>query len=539
MDEHKNNKSNLDALIPKPNFFINKSNSFIISRETSIIFSKGLNPLAIYLKDFLNENNNLELKVYDVEINKTKSNYIALQIFKLEDENPEAYHLTINEDKIELIAPSEKGIFYGIQTLIQLISQKELLLKKNEEVFLRLKCVEIQDAPRFPWRGFMLDEARHFFGKEIVKNLLDIMALLKLNTFHWHLTDDQGWRIEIKRYPRLIEIGSKRKGTTVSKNKLYVNSKLDNNKTDGTPVIGYYTQEEIKEIIDYAAQRYITVIPEIDLPGHTMALLASYPELSCTGGPFEVGTQFGIYRDVLCIGKELIFKYVEGILSEVMDLFPSEYIHIGGDEAPRNRWKRCPDCQARIVQENIENVDGLQLYFTNRIADFLITHGKKVVSWNETIDKNLNKKVYCQYWNASHEEILNELRRGRKVIISELNHNYLNHTYKTNSLKNAYQYEPIPEVLLEDYYKNIVGIEACLWTEIIKTREKLEWQLIPRLFAIAEIGWTQKNKKDYLGFEERVGMFFKLLEKKGINYAQKEEYNGKSTSIAEKYFEGR
>lgn len=534
MGEHKVNEPILHDLTPKPNFISIKSNNFIINRETTIIFSKSLNQLAFYLNNFLNENYNLDLKIYASENNKKKRKCIILQLNDLEYENPEAYHLSINEEKIELNATTEKGIFYGIQTIIQLISQNNLSSNKNEEIFLKLNCVEIKDVPRFCWRGFMLDEARHFFGKEIVKNILDIMALLKLNTFHWHLTDDQGWRIEIKRYPRLIEIGSRRKGTAISKNKLYVNSKVNNNKTDGFPVMGYYTQEEIKEIINYAAQRYITVIPEIDLPGHATALLASYPELSCTGGPFEVGTQFGIHRDVLCIGKELTFKYVEGILIEVIDLFPSEYIHIGGDEAPRNRWKRCPDCQARMAQEKMENVDGLQLYFTNRISEFLIAHGKKIVGWNETIDKNLNKEVYCQYWNASHEEILNELRRGRKIIISEVNHTYLNHAYKANSLKNAYLYEPIPEVLLEDYHKNIVGIEACLWTELIKTREKLEWQLFPRLFAIAEIGWTQKNKKDYLGFEERVGMFFKLLEKKGTNYAQKEEYDGKSKSIAEK-----
>lgn len=531
MEEHKINKPILHTLIPKPNFIINKSNSFIISRETTIICSEELKSLAIYLHNFLNDNHNLDLNIFASESTKEKNNCIILQLGGLGDENPQAYHLTINEDKIELISPTENGIFYGIQTIIQLISQKDPAFNKNEEVFLKLNCVEIKDVPRFQWRGFMLDEARHFFGKEIVKSILDIMALLKLNTFHWHLTDDQGWRIDIKRYPKLIEVGSKRKGTAVAKSKLFVNSSFANTENDGIPVIGYYRQEEIKEIIDYAAQRYITVIPEIDLPGHTMALLASYPELSCTGGPFEVGTQFGIYRDVLCIGKELTFEYIKGILSEVIDLFPSEYIHIGGDEAPRSRWKRCPDCQARIAQEKIENVDGLQLYFTNRISDFLIAHGKKVVSWNETIDKSLNKEVYCQYWNASHEEILNELRRGRKVIISEINHTYLNHSYKANSLKNVYQYDPIPEVLLDDYHKNIVGIEACVWTELIKTREKLEWQLFPRLFAITEIGWTQKNKKDYLGFEERVGMFFNQLEKKGINSAQKEEYDRKSTSI--------
>jgi hexosaminidase len=538
LEEQKKNKPLLHALIPKPNFITYKSNNFIINRETTIISSKDLNPLAIYLNKFLNENYNLDLKVYDFEINKNKNNYIAFQISRLEDDNPEAYHLTTNNDKIELIAPAEKGIFYGIQTLIQLISHNNPTFNKSEEIFLKLNCVEIKDTPRFPWRGFMLDEGRHFFGKEIVKNILDIMALLKLNTFHWHLSDDQGWRIEIKKYPKFIEIGSRRKGSDMSKHKTFIHSSIKNVETDGIPVIGFYTQEDVKEIINYAAERYITVIPEIDMPGHTMAMLAAYPELSCKAGPFKVGTRFGIYKDILCVGKEIVFEYIKNILSEIIELFPSEYIHIGGDETPKSRWKRCPDCQARMVEERIESLDSLQVYFTNRVANFLLARGKKVLCWNDTVERNLNKEIYCQYWNANFEKVFNELKQGRQVIISELNPTYLNYPYKTNSLENTYYYNPIPKDLPKEFHENIIGIEACVWTEYIKTREKLEWQLFPRLFAIAEIGWTYENKKNYLKFEERVVMFFKQLEKKGINYAQKEEYDGKSTSTAERYFAG-
>jgi hexosaminidase len=384
----------------------------------------------------------------------------------------------------------------------------------------------------------MLDEARHFFGKEVVKNIFDVMASLKFNTFHWHLTDDQGWRIEIKKYPRLIEVGSKRKGTKLAKSKIFINSSVDSKETDGIPVVGFYSQEDIKEIIDYAAERYIRIIPEIDLPGHTMALLASYPELSCTGGPFEVGTQFGIYRDVLCVGKESVFKVLEDVLREVIDLFPSKFIHIGGDEAPRTRWKKCPNCQARMVKEKIEDINGLQTYFTNRISEFLIAEGKEVVSWNETIDKFLNKEINCQYWSGSYEEVLNELKNGRKVVISEINFNYFNYPYRLNSLKHTYQFDPIPEGLPEEFHENILGIEACVWTELIKTKDKLEWQLFPRLIATAEIGWTQKNMRNYQDFEHRLEILMKEFEKSGINFSIKEEYDGNHTNRAERYLRG-
>lgn len=525
----------LYKIVPKPNVIIPKVNNFIISRDTIIVASEKLNPLGLYLQDFLIRECKLELKLISHEKNKYKNNFIILRLDESINEDPEAYHLNINKNKIIVSALNERGIFYGIQTILQLIYQCILEFVEKEKVNIKLNCVEIQDSPRFQWRGFMLDEARHFFGKGMVKKILDIMALLKLNTFHWHLTDDQGWRIEIKKYPRLIEIGSRRRGTDVTKQRLFVNSSIDDHETDGIPVMGYYTQEEIKEIIVYAAQRHITIIPEIDLPGHTMALLASYPELSCMGGPFEVGTQFGIYRDVLCIGKELVFQYVERILGEVIELFPSEYIHIGGDEAPRTRWKKCPDCQARIAQENIENVDHLQLYFTNRISQFLLAHGKRVVSWNETINEDLNTKVYCQNWNASQDEILNELRKGRKVIMSEIEYTYFDYPYKLNSLQNVYQYDPIPKALSENSHKTVMGIEACLWTERIKTRKKLEYQLFPRLFAIAEIGWTEHNNMNYREFERRISILFEEFEKEGINYASREEYEGNSTERAEKY----
>ena len=525
-------------IIPKPNVIVPKSEEFEINRETIICRGEKLKSIAQYLQDFLNKEYKLELNTSNLDESIDKSNLIFLLVDENRDEDPEGYHLSIEKEKITVTAKTQKGVFYGIQSLIQMIYQATQESNSHKLYSAKLNCVEIHDAPRFKWRGFMLDEARHFFGKEVVKNIFDVMASLKFNTFHWHLTDDQGWRIEIKKYPRLIEVGSKRKGTKLAKSKIFINSSVDSKETDGIPVVGFYSQEDIKEIIDYAAERYIRIIPEIDLPGHTMALLASYPELSCTGGPFEVGTQFGIYRDVLCVGKESVFKVLEDVLREVIDLFPSKFIHIGGDEAPRTRWKKCPNCQARMVKEKIEDINGLQTYFTNRISEFLIAEGKEVVSWNETIDKFLNKEINCQYWSGSYEEVLNELKNGRKVVISEINFNYFNYPYRLNSLKHTYQFDPIPEGLPEEFHENILGIEACVWTELIKTKDKLEWQLFPRLIATAEIGWTQKNMRNYQDFEHRLEILLKEFEKNGINFSIKEEYDGNHTNRAERYLRG-
>ncbi len=527
---------NMKAIIPEPVGMVYKSSHFIINKDTLILFGKSSESICLFLKSFLETEFNLNLNSQKLNKIKKKNNCIVIEVNKLKIDSYEAYQLNITEDKINITASLENGLFYGIQTLIQLIYKDNPNFGIDNEL-VKLNCLEIMDYPRFQWRGFMLDEARNFFGKDIVKNILDNMASLKFNIFHWHLTDDQGWRIEIKKYPLLTEIGSRRKGTDVSKHKGFVHSSIKKVETDGIPVYGYYTQEDIKEIIDYAAERYITVIPEIDIPGHTMALLAAYPELSCTGGPFEVGTRFGIYKDVLCIGKEIVFKYIENILSEIIELFPSEYIHIGGDETPRTRWKRCPNCQARMKREHIHNVDTLQTYFTNRVAEFILAHGKRIICWNETIEKNLNKELYCQYWNAHFERVIKELIDGRKVIISEANHVYLNYPYKVNSLENTYHYDPIPIALNEEHHKNIIGIEACLWTEYVKTRAKLDWHLFPRLLAIAEIGWTQKNNKNYREFEKRLDIYLKSLQKKQINFAQKEEYEGKFTTIAKNYFD--
>jgi hexosaminidase len=369
----------------------------------------------------------------------------------------------------------------------------------------------------------MLDESRHFFGKDIVKKLLDQMARLKLNKFHWHLTDDQGWRIEIKKYPLLTEIGSKRKGTITPRNKL-----------DGIPVSGFYTQNDLKEIIAYAAERFIVIIPEIDVPGHTTALLASYPELSCTDGPFEVSTHFGIHKEVCCIGKEETFEVVQGILNEIIEIFPSEIIHTGGDETPTRRWKRCPICQERLEKEELEKEGDLQIYFTNRIADYLSSKGRRLMGWNEILNEKLSNKAVCQYWTFNFDTVLDHIRKGRDVIMSEMSAVYLNYPYKLIPLSKTYLYDPIPKNLEEKYHSYILGLEACLWAEFIPNIKRLEWQAFPRLIAVAETGWTPKKKKNFQSFLMRLDFYLKRLSYNEINFAKKEEFEKKEGNIQNK-----
>ena len=341
------------------------------------------------------------------------------------------------------------------------------------------------------------------------------MSLLKLNKFHWHLTDDQGWRIEIKKYPRLIEIGSKREETVVGG--------LFSKKRDGIPHSGYYSQEDIKEIIEYASDRFIQIIPEIDLPGHTRAILASYPNLSCKGYPFRVSTHWGIHKDVLCLGKEEVFEFIQDVLKEIIELFPSNIIHIGGDEVLKTRWKECPDCQLRLQNEGLKSVKNLQPYFTNRLISFLNKYKQKTIIWNDALKENLKGNPICQRWLRGKKEVLEYLKKGGEAIMSDFRYVYLDHSYKFTPLKLAYKYEPIPKKLEEKYHKQVLGLEAPLWSEYIPNIKRLEWQTFPRLIAFAEIGWIPKIKKNFNSFQERLKILLKRLDIIGINYANFQE----------------
>ena len=509
-------------IIPEPVNISSKEGAFTLNNKTLILTDLKLKGIAEHLKQFLLSTLGLNIAIKEDLQTRESNNIIILKTVKNEKQlNHEGYTLIVSQDRIEIVASTPNGVFYGIQTMRQLIPT-EKIGNKNLNLEFSIPCVVIEDYPRFQWRGFMLDVGRHFFTKSEVKKILDLMAFLKFNKFHFHLTEDQGWRVEIKKYPLLTEIGSKREGTTSQRS--YRSNKRNKVPLDGIPVSGYYTQQDLRELVQYATERFITIIPELDFPGHTMAALAAYPELSCTGGPFKVSTRFGIHKEVLCIGKEKVFEFIQNVLNEIIEIFPSSIIHIGGDEAPKKRWKKCLDCQARIKDENLESVENLQVYFTNRIADYLGSKGRQVIGWNEILNDKLIENAICHYWTMNLKQVLEHVRLGRKVVMSEFSAVYLNYPYNHIPLERTYNYEPIPNELESKFHKRILGIEACLWTEFVKNKKNLEWQAFPRLIAVAETAWSPKNKKNFEYFQRRLDGFLKWLDLFKVSYAKKEEY---------------
>lgn len=504
------------AILPEPVSLITSQGRFLLTENTIVYSRKELLNLSDYLRNFIYPATSFKLGIKSFDDKITNSNSINLIL--VDDKNQlgsEGYSLDITPSGITISGIEPAGVFYGIQTLRQLLPPE--IESKNivKDIEWDIPCMKVDDYPRFSWRGFMLDEARHFHGKEVVKHLLDLIASLKINTFHWHLTDDQGWRIQLKKYPRLIEIGSKRDETQVG-------GRLSK-KRNGVPHSGYYSQEEVQEIIDYAKNRFIKVIPEIDLPGHTRAALASYPNLSCKGYPFRVSTHWGIHKDVMCVGKDEVFEFIQNVLKEIADIFPSNIIHIGGDEVLKERWKECPDCQKRLELEGLKDEKHLQTYFTNRISEFLNSIGQKVVCWNDTLNEKLREKVICQYWLRGKKKVLEHIKREGDAIMSNFKYTYLDHSYVFTPLKLAYKFEPIPKKLEKRYHKNVLGLEAPMWGEYIPNIKRLEWQTFPRLIAFSEIGWTPKNKRNYRSFYNRLNQFLKRFDIIGVNYAKLQE----------------
>ncbi|MFX1488799.1 MAG: beta-N-acetylhexosaminidase, partial [Promethearchaeota archaeon] len=506
------------AIIPEPVSLSLSKGEFILNSDTSLRSDKSLLSVSEHLKEFLSHNKHFNLDIKEFEGGPIHENSINLILSDVENKiDNEGYLLEITTQNIQINASSPAGAFYAFQTLRQLLPIELESNKLVNDSECRLSCLKIEDFPRFSWRGYMLDEARHFHGKEVVKKLLDLMALLKMNIFHWHLTDDQGWRIEIKRYPKLTEIGSRREETQIGG--------FLNKKTNGIPHSGYYSQEEIQEIVNYAKDRFITIIPEIDMPGHTRAVLASYNNLGCKSYIIRVSPHWGIHKDVLCIGNEDVFDFVQGVLEEIITLFPSDVIHIGGDEVPTHRWKECPSCQSRLNEEGLSNEKEIQVYFTNRIASYLNSKDKRVMGWNEILNENLKSDVICQYWIRGKDKVINHLRKNGKVVMSNFRYVYLDHSYSFTPLKLAYEFEPLPKKLQNQYYKNVLGLEALMWGEFIPTTKRLEWQTFPRLIAFSEVSWTPKERKNYHSFQDRLDSFLKRLDILGVNYANKKEVN--------------
>ncbi|MFW9851947.1 MAG: beta-N-acetylhexosaminidase [Candidatus Thorarchaeota archaeon] len=496
-------------MIPLPVDIQYKEGEFHLNSNTCICSKSNLKKMVKYFQGLIKESIGYDLKEED-NINKSNSINFILDD-SLRNLKDEGYILEVFKETISIKALAIKGIFYGIQTLRQLL-HVELTKKKNSEENIQIiPCVRIEDYPRFKWRGFMLDVSRHFHDVDTIKHILDLLALMKMNVFHWHLTDDQGWRIEIKKYPKLIEIGSKREDTKI---KTWWSKKYR-----GKPHHGFYTQEDVKEVVTYAQDRYITVIPEIEMPGHCRAAIAAYPELSCQKRQKEVAIKPGIFRDIFCIGREETFDFLKNTLNEMIELFPSDIIHIGGDEVPLKRWKNCTDCKRKMKNEKIKKIENLRNYFTQRIVVYLKSQNKNAIGWNEILYDGIDKDVIAQWWLGKKSRILNHIHSGGSIVASHLFHVYLDYNYILIPLQKTYSFEPIPKKLNDKYHKKILGVEAPLWCEWVPDRERLEWQIFPRLVAVAEIGWTLRENKNYKSFIKRLKYFNEKLDALGVNYA--------------------
>ena len=413
-----------------------------------------------------------------------------------------------------IIKGNEKGIFYAFETL------KQLLIKNKNKQVTMPRC-KIEDEPRFAYRGMHLDVSRHFFSVDYVKKYIDYLATYKFNTFHWHLTDDQGWRIEIKKYPKLTEVGGCRDRTLIGR---YGSGKYDNRK-----YCGYYTQAQIKEIVQYATSRYITVIPEIEMPGHSTAALASYPQLGCTKGPYKTMDTWGILDDVYCAGSDNTFTFMQNVIDEVVELFPATYIHIGGDECPKERWKKCAACQKRIKDNNLKNEDELQSYFIQRMEKYINSKGKKIIGWDEILEGGLAANATVMSWRGETGGI-EAAKQGHDVIMTPGSHCYFDHSQTRTEdsltigsflpLEKVYNYEPIPANLTAEQAKHILGAQGNVWTEYIANTSKLEYMVFPRIIALSEVLWSKKENRDWNSFEKRLPIFLERLDNKKINYSK-------------------
>ena len=444
----------------------------------------------------------------------------------------EAYSIAVCRNKVMIKASGLNGVLYALETLRQMLPKEIYTAQAAVDAEWKLPCMKIEDQPRFGYRGMHLDVSRHFFDMDQVKKYIDIMAIHKLNVFHWHLTDDQGWRLEIRKYPELTQVGAVRRQTLVGHGR-------DSRKYDGTTYGEgmYYTQNQVREIIGYAASKGIEVIPEIDLPGHMLAALATFPELGCTGGPYDVWGRWGIADDVLCVGKESTMKFLEDVLAEVVELFPSEYVHIGGDECPKVRWETCPHCQAKIAELGFKDDDRhkaehyLQSYVTGRMEKFLSEKGKKLIGWDEILEGEIAPNATVMSWRGvegGHEAV----KLGHDAIMTPYTHLYFDY-YQSKDIEKepfgiggylpvelVYSFEPFTDEMTEEEKSHILGVQANLWTEYIPTDEHLEYMLLPRMSALSEIQWCQPEKKIYERFLYNMDNMAEVYEILSYNYAK-------------------
>jgi hexosaminidase len=514
--------TNVYAIIPAPVSLEEMPGQFVFTEKSSIILSKLSDETRLpadLLAHLVKNPTGWNIKVIEGKKAVKGSVYMALDTTV---RNKEGYQISVRTGKINIKAGTPAGLFYAVQSLRQLMpaeTEKDSIISGFS---VSVPCCVITDEPRFAYRGMHLDVGRHFFPVSTIKKYIDMIAFQKMNTFHWHLTEDQGWRIEIKKYPKLTQVGAFRKETVVghahSKPEVY----------DGKPYGGFYTQEEVKEVITYAKSKFVTIIPEIEMPGHALAALASYPELACTSGPFEVAKTWGVFDNVFCAGKEETFKFLGDVITEIADLFPSEYIHVGGDECPKTKWATCKLCRKRMKDEGLKDEKELQSYFIKRIEKLINSKGKKMIGWDEILEGGIAPEATVMSWRGVAGGI-EAAKQGHDVIMSPTTYVYLDY-YQSNPvdqplaiggylpLEKVYSFDPKFDELTPEQNKHILGLQGNVWTEYISTPGYLEYMTYPRMMAISETGWTPSSKKDFEDFLARFSIMKKHLDELGVNY---------------------
>jgi hexosaminidase len=515
-------EANYDVIPQPKEVTLNEAKPFVLQGKTNIYYEDGLQREAQFLSEYVRDITGAALPTAPFA---GESNGIVLKLFSDEFDQAEAYEINITSKQVVIKGTDAAGVFYGIQTL-----RKSLPIGQLQTTNCQLPTAVIRDWPTFPYRAMHLDPCRHFMDLDSVKIYIDMLALHNMNQFHFHLSEDQGWRIEIKKYPELTRVGAYRNGTVIGRNgRLY----------DTIRYGGFYSQEQLRDLIQYAAERHVNIIPEIDLPGHMQAALASYPKLGCTGGPYEVWKRWGVSDDVLCAGNEETMQFVEDVLNEVMDIFPSQYIHIGGDECPKVRWKKCPKCQAKIKElgikgdERFSKEDYLQSYVMNRMAKVVEARGRRVIGWDEILEGNVSETAIIMSWRGT-EGGIEAAQKGHDVIMVPTSHLYFDYYQSEDPttepscvggylpVSRVYEFQPLPKELTPEQQKHIIGVQANIWTEYIKSFWHVEYMAMPRMDALTEIQWNNPDleSRNFNAFVERCRRMAQLYDLYHYNYAK-------------------
>jgi hexosaminidase len=510
------------ALLPLPQKMECRQGAFSLGPKTRILSDAASLKTAKSLAERLRKATGYKLGVTTTKAQEALKATIRLTTTGAKASlGPEGYELAVSPDSVVLCASGQAGMFYGVQTLLQLLPPQVFAAKPAAGQVWSIPCVQIQDQPRFKWRGLHFDVARHFFTKAEVKQLLDAMAAQKLNMFHLHLTDDQGWRLEIKQYPRLTQVGAWREEAGFG-----LDPKLSTTYGKDGRYGGFYTQADVREIIAYAAARHITIVPEIEMPGHASAALAAYPELSCNGGPYTPNAKGGIFAGVYCAGEEKTFAFLQNVLAEVCDVFPGKYIHIGGDEVPKANWQKCARCQARIQKEGLKNEHELQSYFIRRIEKYINSKGRTLIGWSEIREGGLAQNAVVMDWIGGAVEAA---EAGHDVVMSPTKFCYLDYYQSTNHsaepkaiggyipLSKVYSFEPIPDKLAPADQSHILGAQANLWTEYVPNFSHAQYMIFPRLCALAEVTWSPQESRSWESFTQRLQTQFQRFDQSGVN----------------------